>query len=75
MAKLQLYALIASAFVLGLLGIYSAGMARGQDRIKRKIDGKRLDNMRIRNEVEDELHASDDTYLAHRASRWMRNKD
>ena len=75
MAKIQLYALIASAFVLGLLGIYSAGMARGQDKIKRKIDAKRLDNMRIRNEVEDEMDASDDTYLAHRADRWMRRKD
>jgi len=75
MAKLQLYALIASAFVLGLLGIYSAGMARGQDKIKRKIDAKRLDNMRTKSEVEDELHASDDTYLAHRAARWMRRDD
>ena len=75
MAKLQLYALIASGFVLGLLGIYSAGMARGSDKIKRKIDEKRLDNINIKNEVEDELHASDDTYLAHRASKWMRRKD
>ena len=75
MAKIQLYALIASAFVLGLLGIYSAGMARGQDKIKRKIDAKRLDNISIKNEVEDELHASDDTYLAHRAAKWMRRKD
>ena len=75
MVKIQLYALIASAFVLGLLGIYSAGMARGQDKIKRKIDEKRLDNINIKNEVEDELDAADDTYLAHRASRWLRNKD
>lgn len=75
MAKLQLYALIAAGFVLGLLGIYSAGMARGQDKIKRKIDAKRLDNIHIKNEVEDELDASDDTYLAHRAARWMRRKD
>lgn len=75
MVKIQLYALIASAFVLGLLGIYSAGMARGRDKIKRKIDEKRLDNISIKNEVEDELHASDDTYLADRAARWMRRKD
>jgi len=75
MAKIQLYALIASAFFLGLLGIYSAGMARGQDKIKRKIDAKRLDNINIKNEVEDELDAADDTYLAHRAARWMRRKD
>lgn len=75
MAKLQLYALIASAFVLGLLGIYSAGMARGQDKIKRKIDAKRLDNINIKSEVEDELDASDDTYLAYRAAKWMRRDD
>ena len=75
MVKIQLYALIAAGFVLGLLGIYSAGMARGSDKIKRKINEKRLDNMNIKKEVEDELDASDDTYLAHRAARWMRHKD
>ena len=75
MAKLQLYALIAAGFVLVLLGIYSAGMARGQDKIKRKIDAKRLDNIHIKNEVGDEMDAADDTYLAHRAARWMRRND
>ena len=34
MQKLQLYALVGAAFVLGLIGIYSTGVARGQDKIK-----------------------------------------
>ena len=47
MQKLQLYALVGAAFVLGLIGIYSTGVARGQDKIKRKIDEKRLANLKI----------------------------
>ena len=70
--RLQLYALIGGAFVLGLLGIYSAGIARGQDKIKRKIDEKRLSNFKINKEVQDEVSELDDTSLADRANRWMR---
>ncbi len=70
--KLQLYALIGGAFILGLLGIYSAGIARGQDKIKRKIDEKRLSNFKTAKEVQDEVSELDDTSLADRANKWMR---
>ena len=72
MQKLQLYALIGAAFVLGLIGIYSTGVARGQDKIRRKIDEKRLLNLNVQKEIKDEVKTLDDTELSERASTWVR---
>ena len=72
MARLQLYALIASGFVLGLLGIYSAGIMRGQDKVKRKLDEDRLNNLKTHKEVTDEINSLDDPYLVERATQWVR---
>jgi hypothetical protein len=72
MARLQLYALIAAGFVLGLLGIYSAGIMRGQDKVKRKLDEDRLKNLKTHKEITDEINQLDDPYLVDRATRWVR---
>lgn len=72
MQKLQLYALIGAAFVLGLIGIYSTGVARGQDKIKRKIDEKRLSNIKMQKVIDDEIKSMDDTELSERATSWVR---
>ena len=72
MARIQLYALICAAFVLGVLGIYSSGIARGQDKIKRKLDKKLIDNMRTAKDVDDEISELNDTSLADRANKWLR---
>lgn len=72
MQKLQLYALVGAAFVLGLIGIYSTGVARGQDKIKRKIDEKRLSNLKTQKEIDDEIKSLDDTELSERATSWVR---
>jgi len=71
-SKLQLYGLIAVSFILGLLGIYSAGVARGQDKIKRKLDQKLIKDMRTSKEIDDEINQLDDPYLVDRASQWVR---
>lgn len=71
--KLQLYALVGAAFVLGLLGIYSAGVARGQDKIKRKIDEKRLANVRSQRKITNEIDDLDQDELYHRGTKWMRD--
>ena len=71
--KLQLYALVGAAFVLGLLGIYSVGVVRGQDKIKRKIDEKRLSNMRSQRKITDEINELDEDELYHRGTKWMRD--
>lgn len=70
--KLQLYGLIAVTFVLGLLGIYSAGVSRGQDKIKRKLDQKLIDSMRTAKDIDDEIDTLTDTSLADRANEWVR---
>lgn len=71
-SKLQLYGLIAVSFILGLLGIYSAGVVRGQDKIKRKLDQKLIKDMRTSKEIDDEINQLDDPYLVDRASQWVR---
>jgi len=71
-SKLQLYGLIAASFVLGLLGIYSAGVARGTDKVKRKIDEKRISNLKTQKEIDDEINSLDDPYLVDRANQWVR---
>jgi len=73
MQKLQLYALVGAAFVLGLLGIYSAGVVRGQDKIKRKIDEKRLANVRSQRKITNEIDDLDQDELFHRGTKWMRD--
>ena len=70
--KLQLYGLMAAAFMLGLMGIYSAGVARGQDKIKRKIDEKRLSNMRSQKDIMNEIDELDEDELFHRGTKWLR---
>ena len=70
--KLQIYGLIAVSFVLGLLGIYPAGIARGKDKIKRKLDEKLIDNMKAAKEVEDEIESLGDNALLGRADKWVR---
>lgn len=70
--RIQLYALIAFAFVAGILGIYVSGVQRGIDRTRRKIDEKRLSSMKTAKEVEDEVEILDDPHLAARASEWVR---
>lgn len=70
--KLQLYGLIAVTFVLGLLGIYSAGVSRGQDKIKRKLDQKLIDSMRTAKDIDDDIDTLNDTSLADRAGEWVR---
>lgn len=72
-SKLQLYLLIGAAFILGLLGIYSSGIARGQDKIKRKLDQKLIDNMRLAKGVDDEINSMDDDSLADVARKWVRS--
>lgn len=72
MARLQLYALIAGGFILGLLGIYSAGIMRGQDKVKRKIDEDRLQKMKIQKDVDDEINSLNDDYFVDRANKWVR---
>ena len=72
-ARLQLYALLALAFVAGIAGIYMSGVQRGIDRQRQKIDAKRLANLKTARDIEDEIDS--DPYLVDRASKWVRHKE
>ena len=72
-ARLQLYGLIALAFVAGLFGIYAAGTRAGAERVRQKIDAKRLANFKTARDIEDEIDS--DPYLVDRASKWVRHKE
>lgn len=72
LSRLQYIVLLALGFMLGLIGIYSAGVMRGQDKVKRKLDQKRIDNFKTQKEIEDELDAISDTSLSDRATEWVR---
>ena len=72
--RLQLYGLLALAFVAGLLGIYAAGTRAGAERVRQKIDAKRLADLKTAKGIEDEIESLDDPYLVDRATQWVRNK-
>ena len=71
-AKVQLYLLVALAFVAGVFGIYMAGVQRGIDRQRTKIDRARLDKIGQAKEIEDAVNADPD--IVSRASRWLREE-
>ena len=71
-ARLQLYALVALAFVAGIVGIYMTGVQRGIDRQRTKIDRARLDKIGQAKEIEDAVNADPD--IVSRASRWLREE-
>lgn len=71
-AKVQLYLLVALAFVAGIFGIYATGVQRGIARQQAKIDANRLDNYKTAKETADEVEAMDDPRLSDLARRWVR---
>jgi len=70
--RLQLYGLIALAFVAGAIGVYTGGIMAGIDRTKRKINERRLSNLKEAKEVSDDVEILDDDHLAERARNWVR---
>lgn len=71
-ARLQLYALLALAFVAGIAGIYMSGVQRGIDRQRSKLDRARLDKIGQAKEIEDAVNA--DPHLVDRARQWVREE-
>lgn len=74
-AKLQLYALIGLAFLAAVFGIYKAGARAGVDRMRQKIDQRRLENVATAKEIREDVEILDDVGLSARASKWLRRKD
>jgi hypothetical protein len=74
-ARLQLYALIGLAFLAAVFGIYKAGARAGVDRMRQKIDQRRLENVATAKEIREDVEILDDVGLSARASKWLRHKD
>lgn len=71
-SKLQLYAAAIAAFAISLLGVYFAGMSRGKDKLKGKLDDHALDSLRTAKEVTDEINNLHGHELSDRANKWVR---
>lgn len=74
-ARLQLYALIGLAFLAAVFGIYKAGARAGVDRMRQKIDQRRLENVATAKEIREDVEILGDVGLSARASKWLRRKD
>lgn len=68
----QLYAIIAVAFVLGVLGIRSKLISEGEDRLRVKIEKDRAASRDAAQEIENEVDALDRDALKRRGTVWVR---
>lgn len=71
-ANIRFYALLAAAFVLGILGLRAFWIDGGIAREQQKRVEDRLKAMKAAKEVRDAVEILDDTGLADRASKWLR---
>lgn len=73
--KWKLAAIVAVAFIFGLLRIRSNIIANAEDRIRAQIEASRAKAVEDAKEHRDEVEALDSETLAARARRWVRNPD
>lgn len=72
LARWKLWALVALAFLLGVLGIRARWVSEGESKMRAKVAEQRRQAIREANEVRDEVEALDHDTLKQRASRWVR---
>jgi len=73
LARLKMYLWIVGAALVAVVTIYFRGKADGRHDLEYEIKDKRLEDIIKAKEIEDEVEALDDTGLAERASKWVRN--
>ncbi len=72
LARLKMYLWIVGAALVAVVTVYFRGKADGRHDLEYEIKDKRLEDIMKAKEIEDEVEALDDTGLAERASRWVR---
>jgi hypothetical protein len=72
LTKWQLYGVVAVAFILGCLGVRSALLQQGEQRLRQKIERRTLERVQEAQEVRNEVEALDRDTLKHRAAKWVR---
>mgnify|MGYP001189476312 CR=1 FL=1 len=73
-SRVQYYLILAGVLIAGIFGVYWSGGQNKKREIEAKQDKKRIKNMKIAKEIEDEIKALDDGNLRNRASKWVRRK-
>lgn len=74
-ARWQLYAVLVTALVLGLLGVRTKLLADGEARLRAKIEEQRGAAAHNAREITNEVEALDTDALKSRARRWVRGPD
>jgi hypothetical protein len=72
LTKWQLYGVVAVAFILGCLGVRSALLHQGEQRLRQKIERRTLERVQEAQEVRNEVEALDRDTLKRRAAKWVR---
>ena len=70
----KLYALVAGAFLFGIVGMRSRWIDNALAKEEAKRNEARIAAMRTTSEVRRDVEIMDDAGLADRASRWLREK-
>jgi tRNA(Ser,Leu) C12 N-acetylase TAN1 len=73
LARLKMYLWVIGAALVAVVTVYFRGMAVGRHDLEYEIKDKRLEDIMKAKEIEDEVEALDDTGLAERASKWVRD--
>jgi len=71
--RIQYYLILAGVLIAGIFGVYWSGGQNKKREIEAKQNKKRIENMKVAKEIEDEIKALDDGTLRNRASKWVRN--
>jgi hypothetical protein len=71
-SRIQYYLILAGVLIAGIFGVYWSGGQSKKREIEAKQNKKRIENMKVAKEIEDEIKALDDGTLRNRASKWVR---
>lgn len=70
--RIKLYAIGAVVFIAALLKLRHDAVSKALFKLQADQAEKRIDAMRAAKEIEDEIEVLDDSGLADRASKWVR---
>jgi len=70
--RIKLYAIGAAVFIAALLKLRHDAVSKALFELQADQAEKRIDAMRAAKEIEDEIEVLDDSGLADRASKWVR---
>ena len=70
--RFQLYASLALAFFLGVLGIRAKWISDGEDRVRTKMANKKIKAIKEAQDVRNEVESFDRDTLRGRATVWVR---